>query len=40
MNKEIFKSIGAVLAGFITVFVLSVATDFVLETMGVFPPAK
>lgn len=37
MHKNTFKSIGAVLVGFITVFVLSVATDFVLETFGVFP---
>ncbi len=33
-----FKSIGSVLAGFITVVVLSVGTDFILETLGVFPP--
>ena len=39
MNKEKFKSIGAILAGFITVFVLSVATDLVLEKIGFFPPA-
>lgn len=32
------KSIGAILAGFITVFVLSTATDFVLESLGIFPP--
>jgi hypothetical protein len=38
MNKETFKSIGAVLAGFITVFALSVVTDLVLEKLGVFPP--
>lgn len=38
MNKTIFKSIGAILAGFITVFVLSIVTDFLLETLGVFPP--
>jgi len=40
MNTKIFRSIGAVLAGFITVFVLSVATDFVLERIGFFPPAN
>jgi hypothetical protein len=40
MNRKIFKSIGAVLAGFVTVFVLSVATDFVLEKIGFFPPAN
>ena len=38
MNKETFKSIGAILAGFITVFVLSVVTDLVLEKIGFFPP--
>ncbi len=38
MNKETFKSIGAILAGFITVFVLSVVTDLALEKLGVFPP--
>lgn len=38
MNRNTFKSIGAVLSGFITVVVLSVGTDFVLETLGVFPP--
>ncbi|MGB8216689.1 MAG: hypothetical protein WCE94_05230 [Candidatus Methanoperedens sp.] len=38
MNKIIFKSVGAILAGFIAVFVLSIGTDFVLETLGVFPP--
>lgn len=39
MNKNTLKSIGAVLAGFITVFVLSVGTDFILEKLGFFPPA-
>lgn len=38
MNKNLFKSIGAVSAGFVTVFVLSVGTDFVLEKLGIFPP--
>lgn len=32
------KSIGAILAGFVVVFVLSVGTDTVLEKVGVFPP--
>ena len=40
MNKNTLKSIGAVLAGFITVFVLSVGTDFILEKLGFFPPAN
>ena len=34
----IVKSIGAVLAGFIVVVLLSVGTDWVLETTGIFPP--
>jgi hypothetical protein len=38
MNKVTFKSIGAVIAGFITVFVLSVVTDLILERLGIFPP--
>lgn len=38
MNMNTFKSIGAIIAGFITVFVLSVGTDFVLESLGIFPP--
>jgi MFS family permease len=38
MNKKTFRSIAAVLAGFIAVFVLSVLTDSILENMGVFPP--
>ena len=32
------KSIGSVLAGFAAVFILSVATDIILEKAGVFPP--
>jgi len=38
MNKNTFRSISAILAGFITVFILSVVTDLVLEKLGVFPP--
>lgn len=33
-----FKSIGAVFAGFITVVLLSVGTDYLLESLGIFPP--
>ena len=33
----ILKSIGAVIGGFLTVALLSVATDWVLETAGIFP---
>lgn len=32
------KSIWSVVAGFLTVVALSVGTDYVLETLGVFPP--
>lgn len=32
------RNTGAVLIGFITVFVLSSVTDFVLEALGIFPP--
>src|SRR5262245_36226102 len=34
------KSAGAVVAGFLTVVVLSMGTDWVLETIGIFPPAS
>ncbi len=37
MNKNIFKSIVAILAGIVTGAILSVGTDFVLETTGIFP---
>lgn len=39
MNKKTLKSIGAVVAGFLTVVILSIATDLILESTGVFPPA-
>src|SRR5881628_928924 len=32
------RSVGAVLAGFIAIFVLSTVTDVVLHVTGVFPP--
>jgi hypothetical protein len=38
VNKNTLKSIGAVLAGFVAVFVLSLGTDVVLHATGVFPP--
>jgi hypothetical protein len=38
MNK--LKSVWAVLAGFLTVALLSVGTDWVLERVGIFPPAS
>ncbi|MEZ4237051.1 MAG: hypothetical protein R3F59_13035 [Myxococcota bacterium] len=34
------KSVGAVLAGFLAVVVLSTGTDAVLHAAGVFPPAR
>ncbi len=37
---NILKSIGAVVAGIITIVVLSTLTDFVLEKLGVFPPPE
>jgi hypothetical protein len=40
MNKNIFKSIGAILGGIIAGAILSIATDFILEKTGVFPPQK
>ena len=36
---SLFKSVGAVIAGFVTVAFLSVVTDYILETYGIFPPA-
>ena len=38
MNKTILKSIGALLAGFVLVVVLSLITDIVLHALHVFPP--
>ena len=35
MNKNIFKSIGAFIAGLVVIFVLSYGTDAVLESMGI-----
>jgi hypothetical protein len=37
MNKNTFRSIGAVLAGFLAIVVLSVGTDTILEQTGVLP---
>ena len=38
MNKNIWKSIGAVLAGMFATIVLSLGTDVVLHAAGTFPP--
>ena len=40
MNKNIFKSIGVIVAGFATVAVLSIVTDTALEKLGIFPPVS
>lgn len=40
MKNKTLKSIGAVLSGFITVFILSVVTDMILESLGIFPPPE
>lgn len=38
MNKNIWKSIGAILAGFVVVIIITIATDEILHRIGVFPP--
>jgi hypothetical protein len=38
MNKNTLKGIWAVVAGFLTVVILSVGTDAVLEALWLFPP--
>ena len=37
-QRNIGRSIGAIVAGFLTVVVLSIATDIVLHMLGIFPP--
>jgi len=37
-SRRILRRIGAVLAGFLATFILSIATDLVLHAVGVFPP--
>ena len=37
MNKNTLKSIGAVVAGFVAVLVLSLGTDVMMHAAGVFP---
>lgn len=34
------KKVGSVFAGFLTVVILSIATDSVMENAGIFPPAS
>jgi hypothetical protein len=38
MSQDGLSSVGAVLAGLVAIFVLSIATDVVLHVAGVFPP--
>lgn len=38
MNTNIWKSIGAILAGFVVVIIITIATDEILHRIGVFPP--
>lgn len=40
MNKNTLKSIWAVVGGFITVFILSIVTDVILESTHIFPPPE
>jgi hypothetical protein len=40
MNKSIFKSIGAIIAGLLAIVVLSIATDILVEQLGLVPPAN
>lgn len=35
MNKTVLKSIGAIVAGFATIVILSVTTDIILENAGI-----
>ena len=37
-SSSTLRSVGAVLAGLVAIFVLSIATDVVLHAAGVFPP--
>lgn len=39
-NMRPVKKTGAVIAGFLTVVILSVATDAALEAAGIFPPSS
>ncbi|AAN50375.1 hypothetical protein RBB68_04770 [Leptospira interrogans] len=38
MNQKIFKSIWAIIAGFLTIFILSTAVDLILHQTGIYPP--
>jgi len=38
MNKKLLRSLGALLAGFFAVVIVTLATDILLHAIGVFPP--
>src|SRR5260221_14454016 len=38
MNKNLLKNIGAIIAGFLSVAILSIVTDTILESLHIFPP--
>ncbi|RHX77959.1 hypothetical protein DLM76_08740 [Leptospira yasudae] len=38
MNRKFLKSVWAVFAGFLTIFILSTAADVILHQTGVYPP--
>ena len=38
--KNVFKSIGVILLTFISITLLSIATDFLLESIGILPDPK
>ncbi|TGL76782.1 hypothetical protein [Leptospira yasudae] len=38
MNRKFLKSVWAVFAGFLTIFILSTAVDVILHQTGVYPP--
>ncbi|MEH1129871.1 hypothetical protein [Micromonospora sp. CPCC 206061] len=40
MNRRTWRSVGAVVAGLLLITLLSVVTDTVLETTGIFPSLK
>ena len=37
-SRRILRSIGAVLAGVLAVFILSLGTDVIMHALGIFPP--
>ncbi|MBZ0147248.1 MAG: hypothetical protein K8F62_06845, partial [Pseudorhodoplanes sp.] len=37
-RRSVLRSIGAVLAGLLTIFILSLGTDQLLHSLGIYPP--